>query len=135
MKCGCKDTCKGHIGELLRVRILSTCATCNMIFQINKELGIVDYVCPRCGIDNKEETISEHVHAWEWFKYDGHYHCQVGGCDEKRHPLKMEGNVNATEALSAERADAIVGALRGEYETEDVDIEAMQAYANARGDP
>ena len=41
-------------------------------------------------------------HEWNWFKYDGYYHCQVTGCDEKRHPVNMEDKINATESLSVE---------------------------------
>lgn len=55
MRCGCKDTCKGHKGELLRVRFMSDCMYCETVFQINKEPGVVDYKCPKCGLDNKEK--------------------------------------------------------------------------------
>ena len=52
MECGCKGTCKGHKGELLQVRITSDCVKCKTVFQINKEPGVVDYKCPKCGLDN-----------------------------------------------------------------------------------
>lgn len=48
--------------------------------------------------------MTEHVHDWAWFKYDGHYHCQVVGCDERRHPITMESSVNAAKILNAEDA-------------------------------
>ena len=70
-------------------------------------------------------------HKWEWFKYDGHYHCQVSGCDEKRHPIKMEPNINATERLSVELViQNIIIYGEGGFVT-DRFLSALKAYADA----
>jgi Zn finger protein HypA/HybF involved in hydrogenase expression len=43
---------KAEVGELLRLSIVSECARCKEVFQINKVSGVIDYVCPQCGFDN-----------------------------------------------------------------------------------
>lgn len=73
--------------------------------------------------------MTEHVHEWgaHWGDFGPALRCECGALLHESEILKR---CNATERLSAERADAIVGALKGEYEIEDVDIDAVQAYAD-----
>ena len=48
-----------EVGELLRVSIVSECARCSEVFQINKERGVIDYVCPMCNFDNYKGDADE----------------------------------------------------------------------------
>lgn len=52
---------KTEIGKMLGVNIYSTCLNCEQEYQINKEQGKIDYVCPHCGTDNRKNI---EVDSW-----------------------------------------------------------------------
>ena len=78
--------------------------------------------------------MTEHVHEWvvlvTTFQNDVGALCRVLGCSAELKQAQIERRINATERLNWQRADAIIGALKGEYEIDDADIDATQAYAN-----
>ena len=44
------DTIKPIVGELLGIKIMTTCPRCKQDFQINKQKGDIDYTCPKCKV-------------------------------------------------------------------------------------